>query len=407
MVFLYENVAEGELSVALPTTDTNLQAAFLANVQAVSSPDILVLTIDPEDAEGLGGPEVVYVTAHTASATNATVTRGQESTSDPGVSWPIGTKVVAGLTAAMMEDLATDAALTAGLADHLTNEFTEHANFARTDTATTQAFTGGITVGNDVNGDGTLILAGTEGGSDKITIGPSDIDLAINGTTVLAAGTSDVVFNVQPKHGADIILDRGDLSSATPGDVAQSGTGSAGVSTDVSRADHTHGINFGGTAQIADIGAVEAAGTDNRAARSDHVHEIGNARAVAIDGGVVYDSSGTITTTATNHAVAAIARPTGWGSTKVLVFGGAQIAAMDADGQLNGRVEIDGNTSSASQSGQSDVSEGINDRSVSFAHSYVTTDSTINIHAELYLTGGATTSTLKHCVLQYILIRAS
>lgn len=57
---------------------TTLNSAGLADLEAVSGSDIAVIVLDPESKNG--DPEIVYVTAHTASATSATITRGQEGT---------------------------------------------------------------------------------------------------------------------------------------------------------------------------------------------------------------------------------------------------------------------------------------------------------------------------------------
>lgn len=63
----------------LTNSGTTLTSDALANLKAVVSPDVAVIVLDPEAK--YGAPEIVYVTAHTASATSATISRGQESTS--------------------------------------------------------------------------------------------------------------------------------------------------------------------------------------------------------------------------------------------------------------------------------------------------------------------------------------
>jgi hypothetical protein len=62
----------------LSSTATTLTSAGLASLPAITSTQHTVLIIDP-DAVG-GNPEIVYVTAHTALATTATIVRGQEGT---------------------------------------------------------------------------------------------------------------------------------------------------------------------------------------------------------------------------------------------------------------------------------------------------------------------------------------
>lgn len=57
---------------------TSLSSAGLAAMQAIGSTQHMVLVLDPD---GVGGnPEIVWVTAHTAAATTATILRGQEGT---------------------------------------------------------------------------------------------------------------------------------------------------------------------------------------------------------------------------------------------------------------------------------------------------------------------------------------
>ena len=71
---------------------TTINSAGLASLPAISSPDIAVLVLDPTGSAG--APEVVYVTAHTGSATSATISRGQEGSSArqhaSGVAWVHG-----------------------------------------------------------------------------------------------------------------------------------------------------------------------------------------------------------------------------------------------------------------------------------------------------------------------------
>lgn len=62
----------------LSSSATTLTSAGLAAVPAIASTQHLALIIDP-DAVG-GNPEIVFVTAHTALATTATIVKGQEGT---------------------------------------------------------------------------------------------------------------------------------------------------------------------------------------------------------------------------------------------------------------------------------------------------------------------------------------
>jgi hypothetical protein len=58
---------------------TTLTSSALAGLVAVGSTQHLALILDP--GASAGAPEIVYVTAHTASATTATILRAQEGTS--------------------------------------------------------------------------------------------------------------------------------------------------------------------------------------------------------------------------------------------------------------------------------------------------------------------------------------
>ena len=55
---------------------TTLTSTELANLQAIAAPEVAVVVLDPTGA----APEIVHVTAHTASATTATIARGKEGT---------------------------------------------------------------------------------------------------------------------------------------------------------------------------------------------------------------------------------------------------------------------------------------------------------------------------------------
>lgn len=72
--FLSGMVTDNPLLVAA----TTLNSAGLAALPAVANNDYMALTLDPSGSAG--SPEIVYVTAHTALATSATILRGQEGT---------------------------------------------------------------------------------------------------------------------------------------------------------------------------------------------------------------------------------------------------------------------------------------------------------------------------------------
>lgn len=86
------NFTYGTLSSQLLIAGTTLSSTGLQYLAAVASPDYAVIILDPN--RSAGAPEIVYVTAHTASATTATISRAQESTSarqhEAGVLWVHG-----------------------------------------------------------------------------------------------------------------------------------------------------------------------------------------------------------------------------------------------------------------------------------------------------------------------------
>ncbi len=73
---------------------TSLSAPGLADLAIVNPDDYISLTLDPEKV--FGDPEIVWVSAHSSSATTATIVRGQETTANRA--HPIGTKVVLAAT---------------------------------------------------------------------------------------------------------------------------------------------------------------------------------------------------------------------------------------------------------------------------------------------------------------------
>jgi hypothetical protein len=55
---------------------TTLTSAALASVPAIGSTQHMAITLDPDGLDG--APEIAYITAHTAAAQTATITKGQE-----------------------------------------------------------------------------------------------------------------------------------------------------------------------------------------------------------------------------------------------------------------------------------------------------------------------------------------
>lgn len=67
------------LNNPLAIGDTSLSSAGLSTLSVITSPDIAAVILDPGGVAG--APEVVWVTAHTAAATTATIARGKEGSS--------------------------------------------------------------------------------------------------------------------------------------------------------------------------------------------------------------------------------------------------------------------------------------------------------------------------------------
>lgn len=83
------NFAAGALSAAMLTGDTLIQSAGLADLPAIGATEYAPVAIFRTDSNGrVIQKEVVWVTAHTAAAVTATVTRGKEGTS--AQAWNIG-----------------------------------------------------------------------------------------------------------------------------------------------------------------------------------------------------------------------------------------------------------------------------------------------------------------------------
>lgn len=79
MSTLYENFLAGQVSDnPLSNSATTINSAGFSALPVVAAPDIMWLTLDPNGDDG--APEIVKVTAHSASATSVTVVRAQQGT---------------------------------------------------------------------------------------------------------------------------------------------------------------------------------------------------------------------------------------------------------------------------------------------------------------------------------------
>jgi hypothetical protein len=108
MAYLHENFATGTLTADPSTTDPGTISSAEFNIlPAVSGGDVLAITLDPEAVNG--DPEVVYCTAHTASATSLTADRGEDGTGTRA--HPIGTTWVAAISKTLLDGIGTAASI--------------------------------------------------------------------------------------------------------------------------------------------------------------------------------------------------------------------------------------------------------------------------------------------------------
>lgn len=92
MAAIYSNFSSGTITDnPLLIGGTTINSANFASVPTVATPNTMWLVLDPTGSAG--APEIVQVTAHTASATSMTVVRAQQSTTArqhlTGTSWVI------------------------------------------------------------------------------------------------------------------------------------------------------------------------------------------------------------------------------------------------------------------------------------------------------------------------------
>lgn len=244
MARLFQNFIEGTTDTTL-TSGTTLSGSFLADLPQVINPDILVLVLDPEGSEN--GPEVVHVTAHSTSATSATILRAQEGTAQ--VTHTAPAKVVGSWTKAAVDALV--AATTAAQAD---------ADAAQADADTnTSALAGHVSLGGAVHAD--VIAAGADGfmtGADKTKL---------DGVEALADVTSTHNAATATKWAAGrTIALSGDVSGTSS---SWDGSGNATLTATVADDSHTHNTQYYTEGEMAGIlanyallaGAIFAGGT--------------------------------------------------------------------------------------------------------------------------------------------------
>lgn len=89
MAAIYSNFQQGTLSASINASATAITSDQFASLPVVASPDVIYIVLDPVRAAGEA--EIVTVTAHTASSTTITVTRGSQSSTarshSLGITW--------------------------------------------------------------------------------------------------------------------------------------------------------------------------------------------------------------------------------------------------------------------------------------------------------------------------------
>lgn len=109
----------GAIDAALTTSTTTLSSPGLADLEVIGTTKHAPITLVARDTDGrVTAREVVWVTAHTASATTATILRAQEGTE--AAAWAIGSKWVHGPTLRDFKGMPTVASKTASQAMTLT-----------------------------------------------------------------------------------------------------------------------------------------------------------------------------------------------------------------------------------------------------------------------------------------------
>ena len=101
------DAVQGALSVGIAPSDTTIQSPGLARMGTVASPDTALVCLFVEDSNGnVTAAENVYVTAHTAGSTSATVTRAGDGTT--AQTWIVGTTWSHGLGVADVADIESN-----------------------------------------------------------------------------------------------------------------------------------------------------------------------------------------------------------------------------------------------------------------------------------------------------------
>lgn len=77
-VRIRQNSVTGTLTTGLSSSDTTLTTSWMSSFPAVASGQVAAVVLD--STASAGAPEIVWITAHTAASSSATIVRGQEGT---------------------------------------------------------------------------------------------------------------------------------------------------------------------------------------------------------------------------------------------------------------------------------------------------------------------------------------
>jgi len=182
---------------------TTLTSTELADLPAISSSEHAVIVLDPD-----GTQEIVYVTAHTASATTATILRGQEGTT--AVSHAQNTSWVHGPVASDYSpwDLAVDESGTS-IANwtSVAGTWAADAGGYIKQTDTTNAYRGLRLTADVVAGPGLVVEAEVRFPSSASTLRRAMFGLSVSGSV---SATSDPWVGLQEGTTEGYVFQRGD-----------------------------------------------------------------------------------------------------------------------------------------------------------------------------------------------------
>lgn len=171
----FVDFAEGTLDLAgIDATTTTITSSLFATLPVISGGDTLILVIDPEETSGT--VEIVQVTAHTASATTLTATRGVQGTS--GSVHAIDVPWIAPVTSASLQEWE----------GHVDNQSNPHGVTAAQTAATPASHVGST---GAQHGDATGAVAGFMTAADKSKL--DGIEAAAKDDQTISAGAGITV----------------------------------------------------------------------------------------------------------------------------------------------------------------------------------------------------------------------